>query len=139
MKKCFEIVLGGVLVLWPMLAAPAQEPVRIVVAEQSAATLAPVETKWQVDSAPGVFADDDGGGRLWSGHFVVGAGAYIIEHHLGPFAPPALLRLDLASRFGKTPRRLVERQMHGNLRMAARGEVSRQKHFGGAIQGAYRA
>jgi hypothetical protein len=78
MKRYFQVILGGILVLWPMLAAPAQEPVRMVVAEQTTSGLAPVETRVQVDGV-GNFAADDESDRLWSGHFVVGAGAYIIK------------------------------------------------------------
>jgi hypothetical protein len=45
MKKYFEVLLGGVLAFWPMLAARAQEPIRIVVAEQNLSPVPPVETR----------------------------------------------------------------------------------------------
>lgn len=78
MKRYFEIVLGGSLILWPMMAAWAEEPARIVVAEQSISESAPVETRVQVDG-PGVFADNEVSNRLWSGHFFAGAGVYIVK------------------------------------------------------------
>jgi hypothetical protein len=100
MNKYFEVVLAGILVFWPMLAASAEEPVRIVVAEQSTSTLAPVDPRLQVDPGPGTFPADDISDRLWNGHLMAGAGLYILKPYFqnnpaffmqisGPLVPPS--------------------------------------------------
>jgi hypothetical protein len=81
MKKCFEVVLGGILVFWPMLAAPAQEPVRIVVAEQGGSTLTPAQGQVQYDEGldPNVAPRVVHGPFDEGGHFIAGAGVYIVK------------------------------------------------------------
>jgi hypothetical protein len=78
-KIYFAIVLAGLFLLSSTLVAPAEEPVQIRVAGQSGSTSAPVEATVQFDSGPRPAADDNGADRLWAGHFVAGAGAYIIK------------------------------------------------------------
>ena len=79
MKKYFAVALAGLLFLLPILTASAEEPVRILVAEQSVGTSAPVEATVQFDPAPRPMAADNGADQLWGGHFVAGAGVYIIR------------------------------------------------------------
>ena len=79
MKNYFGIVLAGFFLLSPALIASAEEPVQILVAGQNGSTSAPVEATVQLDSGPRQAADDNGADRLWRGHFVAGAGAYIIK------------------------------------------------------------
>jgi hypothetical protein len=81
MKNYFGIVLAGFFVISSTLVASAEQPVQIVVAGQSVSTSAPVEATVQFDSgsdpntAPRVVHGpfDEGG------HFVAGAGAYIMK------------------------------------------------------------
>src|SRR5437667_5220603 len=59
----------------------------------------------------------------------------LVEHRLGPFAPPEpALGLDLPVRLPQAVRGLVERQVRRNRRTAAHVQVSLEKHFGGVIQ-----
>jgi hypothetical protein len=97
MKKYFEVLLGGVLAFWPMLAARAQEPIRIVVAEQNLSPVPPVETRVQVDG-PGAFAADDASERLWGGHFLAGAGVYFVKPYFQN--NPAFFARTTTSTFG---------------------------------------
>src|SRR5712692_2819812 len=77
MKKYLAFALAGLFFLLPTLTASAEEPVQIVVAQQSIGSPAPVEATVQFDPRP--VAAEGGADRLWSGHFVAGAGVYIMK------------------------------------------------------------
>src|SRR5262245_1196438 len=81
MNKYSKLVFAGILVLWPMLAARAQERIQIVVGEQGGSTLTPAQGQVQYDPGP----DPNAAPRVVhgpfdeGGHFLAGAGVYIVK------------------------------------------------------------
>jgi hypothetical protein len=77
MKRYFEMALGGILVLGASLGVHAET--RLVVSDQSTSVSEPVEAKAQVEPGRGPFDDAVDSDRLLNGHFIAGAGVYIIK------------------------------------------------------------
>jgi len=79
MKRYFVVVWGGIVHLSLSLAASAEEPIRIPAADQSLSKPTPVDSRSQADQGPGHMGDDNGSDSLLNGHFIAGAGLYIVK------------------------------------------------------------
>src|SRR5216683_1010598 len=79
MKRYFVVILVGIIHMGFLLPAQAQDPVQIVVTDQGMSRPLPSDSKRPTDQGGGLFADDNKSDSLLSGHFVAGAGAYIMK------------------------------------------------------------
>jgi hypothetical protein len=79
MKGYSVAVLVGIVQLGLILAAPAEDSVQIVVTDQGIIKPQPSDSMRPIDQRSGPLADDNKSDSWLNGHFVAGAGLYIVK------------------------------------------------------------